>query len=111
MKCKRCGQPLDRDANGRVMPCNCKERLLVQAQQCRTCIYRPDSTLDIRQLEAQIADRRMPGFFRRARACHHASMYVCCRGFWNQHKDHFTVGQLAQRLGLVTFITVDELHS
>jgi hypothetical protein len=81
----------------------------VQAKLCASCIYRPDSTLDVRQLERQIADPRMPGFFRSYRACHHAPdrRGVCCRGFWNRHRDHFTVGQIAQRLRLVVFVTVD----
>lgn len=81
---------------------------LVQAQQCSTCIYRPTSSLDLAKLEDQIADRRLPGFFEGFRVCHHAPDRgkVCCRGFWNRHKDHFTLGQLAQRLGLVRFVRV-----
>lgn len=81
----------------------------VQSRMCDSCIYRPDSSLDIRRLEAQIADPRMKGFFVKYRACHHASNKrgVCCRGFWNTHKDHFTAGQLAQRLNLVSFVHVD----
>jgi hypothetical protein len=76
---------------------------------CATCIYRPDSALDVRALEAQIADRHMPGYFTAYRACHHASdrRAVCCRGFWDRHKDHCTAGQLAQRLGVVRFVHVD----
>ena len=49
----------------------------------------------------------MPGFFIGYRVCHHSQNDpegVCCRGFWNKHKDHFTNGQLAQRLGLVEMI-------
>jgi hypothetical protein len=80
----------------------------VQAKQCATCIYRPASTLDITKLEAQIADPRMKGHFKSFRVCHHATD-VCCRGFWNRHKNHFDLGQLAQRLKMVTFVTVDKL--
>lgn len=79
----------------------------VQAKQCASCIYRPDSSLDVKALEAQIADPRMRGHFRGYRACHHADGGVCCRGFWNQHKNHFDGGQLAQRLNLVTFVDID----
>lgn len=75
----------------------------VQAKQCATCIYRPDSALDLKKLEAQIADPNMAGFFRGHRICHH-SKTACCRGFWNRHKDHFTAGQLAQRLNVVVFV-------
>lgn len=81
----------------------------VQAKQCATCIYKPGSTLDLTHLEAQVADPRMPGHFKGFRACHHATRNVCCRGFWNRHKDHFDGGQLAQRLNLVTFVHVDTL--
>jgi hypothetical protein len=81
----------------------------VQARPCDSCIYRRDSGLNITHLEAQIADPRMAGFFTGYRACHHAPdrRGVCCRGFWDRHKDQFTLGQLAQRLGWVVFVTVD----
>lgn len=80
----------------------------VQAKQCETCIYRKASPLDVKKLEAQIADGH--GFFNGYRACHHAtSNKVCCRGFWNRHKDRFALGQIAQRLNGVEFVTVDDL--
>ena len=76
----------------------------VQAKSCSTCIYRKDSSLDIKQLEEQIADGY--GGFKGHRICHH-SEDVCCRGFWNRHKDEFQAGQLAQRLGWVKFVNED----
>lgn len=83
--------------------------LRVQDRQCSSCIYRRDSSLDVKELERQIADPRMPGHFRGFRVCHHAGdrSKVCCRGFWNRHRDHFDAGQIAQRLGLVAFVRVD----
>jgi hypothetical protein len=81
----------------------------VQSKQCSTCIYRKDSTLDIKQLESQIADPNMAGHFKGHRICHHSDD-VCCRGFWNRHKDHFDMGQLAQRLDMVEFVNVDTLN-
>ncbi len=81
----------------------------VQNRQCATCIYRKDSPLDIRQLESQIADQNMEGHFRGHRTCHHSDD-VCCRGFWNRHKDHFDLGQLAQRLDFVEFVHEDQLR-
>lgn len=80
----------------------------VQRRMCATCIYRPESNLDIRKLEADVADKRMPGYFKGHRVCHH-SADVCCRGFWEKHKDAFTAGQLAQRLNFVEFVDVDTL--
>jgi hypothetical protein len=81
----------------------------VQQRACATCIYRKDSPLDIKQLEAQVADEHMPGYFRKHRACHHAPdrAGICCRGFWDRHRDHFTAGLLAQRLVMVEFVDVD----
>jgi hypothetical protein len=79
---------------------------LVQAKQCSTCIYRRDSGLDVKKLEAQIADKY--GGFVGHRICHH-SKDVCCRGFWNRHKDKFAMGQIAQRLNFVEFVDVDTL--
>lgn len=83
--------------------------LEVQAQRCATCIYRTDSALDLALLEDALRDPRMAGYFLGYRACHHAPdrRGVCCRGFWDRHKDHFTLGQLAQRLKFVVFVTVD----
>ena len=83
----------------------------VQRRLCATCIYRRDSPLDVQALEAQIADPRLPGFFRSYRACHHTSgaESACCAGFWRRWKDRFTLGQLAQRLRRVRYVTVDRL--
>jgi len=81
----------------------------VQDKQCATCIYRKNSPLDLKVLEAQIADPKMEGFFIGYRICHH-SKTACCRGFWNRHKDKFTMGQIAQRLGLVKFVK-DDVHA
>lgn len=78
----------------------------VQAKRCATCIYRKDSLLDLRKLEAQVADPRMAGFFKGYRVCHY-SANACCRGFWDHHRDKFAAGQIAQRLGLVVFVTDD----
>lgn len=80
----------------------------VQRRMCATCIYRPDSTLDIVKLENDVRDPRMRGHFRGHRVCHHSDD-VCCRGFWEKHKDNFDAGQLAQRLGVVEFVDVDTL--
>lgn len=79
----------------------------IQKRMCATCIYRPDSTLDINALEAQVADRY--GGFDGYRVCHH-SKNACCRGFWDRHKDKFALGQIAQRLGFVRFVEHDTLH-
>lgn len=76
----------------------------VQDRQCPTCIYRPDNPLDLEQLEADIADGY--GGFSGHRICHHSDD-VCCRGFWDRHKDKFQLGQIAQRLGFVEFVQVD----
>lgn len=80
----------------------------VQAKACATCIYSKTSTLNVRELEAAIADTRLPRFFTGYRVCHH-SKTACCRGFWNRHKHHFTLGQIAQRLGFVRFVAHDTL--
>ena len=83
----------------------------VQRRMCATCIYRPDSTLDIKALEDAVRDPRMPDYFTGFRECHHAKRGsgVCCRGFWEKHADHFTAGQLAQRLNFVEFVDVDTI--
>jgi hypothetical protein len=81
--------------------------LQVQSRMCETCIYKKNSPLNLKTLEKQVTDRY--GFFKTFRACHHAGRKVCCRGFWNRHKDKFQLGQIAQRLNMVKFVTVDTL--
>lgn len=81
---------------------------LVQSKQCKTCIYKPGIGFDIAALEAEVADKF--GGFRAYRTCHH-SRNVCCRGFWNRHKNKFQLGQIAQRLGFVKFVDVDTLKA
>jgi hypothetical protein len=80
--------------------------LKVQRRMCATCIYRPDSPLDLKKLEDDVRDPHMG--FKGHRVCHH-STDVCCRGFWEAHKDEFPAGQIAQRLKLVQFVDVDIL--
>lgn len=80
----------------------------VQAQPCKTCIYRTNSPLDLEKLEAAIADPHMAGYFTGYRVCHHSD-YACCAGFWARHASHFTLGQLAQRLGWVRKVQHDTL--
>ncbi len=76
----------------------------VQRNACATCIYRDDSTLDLKMLETDIADPH--GGFGSFRVCHHSDT-ACCRGFWNRHKDEFQLGRIAQRLGMVAFVDDD----
>jgi hypothetical protein len=77
----------------------------VQSKACATCIYKKDSPLDLKKLEADVADAY--GGFKSYRVCHHSDT-ACCRGFWNRHKHKFQLGQLAQRLHLVRFVTHDK---
>lgn len=78
----------------------------VQSPACATCIYRPDSPLDIARLEAAIADPH--GGFTGHRVCHH-SHDACCAGFWARHRDKFALGQIAQRLGMVRFVEEEDV--
>jgi hypothetical protein len=79
----------------------------VRSKACSTCVYRKGSEIDPRLLEARVADPRMDGHFVGYRICH-GSRSACCRGFWNRHKNHFALGQIAQRMGFVTFVAGDD---
>ena len=79
----------------------------VQSTMCATCIYRPDSPLDIKQLEDAVRDDYVG--FKGCRICHH-SKNACCAGFWSRHKDEFQKGQIAQRLGMVEMVNDDVLR-
>ena len=84
--------------------------LKVRAQQCATCIYRPDSVLDLAALEAEAADPALPGHFARWRACHgtrYREADVVCAGFYARHAEDCTPIQVATRLGGLTFIRGD----
>jgi len=78
----------------------------VQRVRCATCIYRKDSPLDLKHLEDQVRDKYIG--FKGWRVCHH-SKNVCCRGFWDHHRNEFSAGQIAQRLNLVEFVDEDVL--
>lgn len=80
----------------------------VRETMCESCIYRPDSSLDIVSLEDQVRDPKMAGHFKGFRMCHTPKRMsgLVCRGFWDRHRDHFDGGQLAQRLGIVEFTNV-----
>jgi hypothetical protein len=74
---------------------------------CETCIYREGFGWRIKELEDQVRDKHIG--FKSYRSCHHGDGEICCRGFWERHKDEFAVGQVAQRLELVEFVDVDTL--
>lgn len=78
----------------------------VMRRMCSTCIYRPDSPLDLKKLEDDVRDEYIG--FKGYRICHHSSD-VCCRGFWERYKDLFPAGQISQRLGVVRFVDEEEL--
>lgn len=84
----------------------------VQARVCATCIYKSGLGWRIAELEDQVRDKRARFGFKSYRECHHAKRGsgVCCRGFWNAHKDEFAAGQIAQRLQLVEFVDVDVME-
>lgn len=78
----------------------------VQRSMCSTCIFKPESPLDLDRLLADIADKH--GGFSGHRICHH-SRDATCAGFWARHKNDFAIGQLAQRLRLVELVSDDVL--
>lgn len=79
----------------------------VQRSMCATCIFRPDSPLDVERLLSDISDPH--GGFRGHRICHH-SADACCAGFWVRHKNEFPMGQIAQRLKMVSMVDDDVLR-
>lgn len=77
----------------------------VRATQCESCIFRPHNRSMLPALLAQVRDPHVPWYFKGFRECHEPKRAsgLCCRGFWDRYRDRFTVGQLAQRLGMVIF--------
>ena len=76
----------------------------VQRAMCATCIFRPESPLDLKQLLDDIADQH--GGFCGHRICHH-SRDACCAGFWAAHRNEFALGQISQRLNMVVLVDDD----
>ena len=75
----------------------------VRAEQCATCIYRPDSPIrgKLAELEDEIRDPAAPYHFVRARACHSEGWpgtEVVCAGFAERHGENCTPVQLVRRL-------------
>ena len=75
----------------------------IRAEQCPTCIYRPDSPLaeNLPVLEDEIRDPRAPYHFAKARSCHSESWPsrdTICAGFAERHGDDCTAVQLVRRL-------------
>ena len=72
--------------------------------QCSTCIYKPGLGWRVEELEQQIDDGH--GGFNGYRECHHSpeGTPLCCRGFWDRHKNKFALGQIAQRMGAVQYV-------
>jgi hypothetical protein len=86
--------------------------LEVQRKMCATCIYRAThrgTQRSIVALEAEIADPYMPGRFAGFRVCHHSPRRrrLVCAGFWHRHRDKFALGQIAQRLKFVKYVSID----
>ena len=80
----------------------------VMSRVCKTCIYRKGFGWDIAHLEGQVRDPHIG--FKGFRVCHSQKRNgkACCRGFWNRHRWAFAAGQIAQRLGLVSFVEPQE---
>ena len=78
----------------------------VQKKMCETCIFKPESPLNLEKLLEDVADHY--GGFKGHRICHH-SKDACCAGFWAVHKDDFVMGQIAQRLNAVKYVEDDIL--
>ena len=77
----------------------------VRSKPCDTCIYRQENYDRLNTLEEKVKDPHFEGHFVTYRTCHHHNAEgICCRGFWNRHKDHFDIGQLAQRCDAVEYV-------
>jgi len=79
---------------------------------CESCIYRMCSKEELARLEAQVASPVCEGFFDSYRACHSGPHDggVCCFGFWKRHKNHFTLGVLAQLWDIVVYVHINTLE-
>ena len=83
-------------------------KIPVQKKMCETCIYRPDSPLDLKMLEDAVRDKNFPQIFEGHRVCHHSAKAIC-RGFWHKNLDHYPLGQIAERMGMIEFVQDDTL--
>ena len=69
----------------------------VKTQQCNQCLFSDNKIVnDARKEEVLRTTLKKDSFF----VCHKTDD-VCCKGYWDSHKNDFTVGQIAQRLNLI----------
>lgn len=82
----------------------------VQEHKCNQCLFSNNRIVSTKRAE-QIIKKciRDDSFF----VCHKSSIEskdghgdVCCRGFWDNFKDRFNLGRIAQRLNAVKFVSV-----
>lgn len=86
------------------------EKFRVQKRMCKTCIYRPDSPLDVEKLEAQVMGE--DGMFKTHRQCHHTEgTPACCAGFWAKNGDRYPLGVAAEKLIGIEYVDLDELET
>ena len=80
------------------------EKMKVQRTCCATCIYNPESPLDLDRLEDECRDSY--GHFFIWRACHkHWPKHdVCCSGFFHKRGDECTPVQIAKALSMIEYV-------
>ena len=71
----------------------------VQKNQCNQCLFTKNRVVSKeRMLDVVEQTLKQNTYFE----CHKATIQkqdVCCKGYWDRYKDHFTLGRIIQRLG------------
>jgi hypothetical protein len=85
--------------------------LKVQKKRCNECLFGDNFVVSCEERRDEVIRDALAkdSYF----VCHKSSISnkkkdedVCCRGYWDAHKDDFNLGRIAQRLGGPYFMTV-----
>jgi len=80
----------------------------IQKKCCDQCLFSENNIVEGESRRMDIIKEALSNdtFF----ICHKASIKdiddVCCRAFWNNFKNEFNLGRIAQRLKCVTEVTI-----
>ncbi len=73
----------------------------IQKTKCNQCLFSKNRIVDAKRAAEVIRDALGKDTYFN---CHKAKIKgadVCCRGFWDAHKDNFNLGRIAQRLNVI----------
>lgn len=78
----------------------------VRKTKCDQCLFTDNRIVSQKRAGDVVKDclKRDTYFICHKTQTEDAPQDMCCRGFWDQHKNNFNLGRIAQRLQAVRFV-------